>query len=166
MTDRRIVKELQSNIEDIKPFIGRLITIRDRQMVKEKMKQIDDLIHSLLTVEQPINRVTDVMDDMGIPNHLKGYDYIREAVILLIEDKTYRKSITYRLYPDIAKKYETTWRGVERAIQTAIESVWQKQDRAEEIKSILGGRISISKKRPTNKKFLLAVADKIRLNSI
>ena len=162
MIDEKIIKDLKNNFEAIKPFIGRLMNVRERQMVQEAINNIEE---DLIIVQQPINKVTDLIDDMGLPARLKGYNYVRDAIVMLIEDdESDRKSMAW-LYPEVANRHGTTWRGVEGAINRVIESAWNEQDGPEKIKNILKGSIE-SEKKPSAKVFILAVANRIQLNSI
>ncbi|HOJ09093.1 MAG TPA: sporulation transcription factor Spo0A [Clostridiales bacterium] len=106
--------------------------------------------------------VTNIMHDIGVPAHIKGYQYLRDAIIMVVEDMDIINSITKQLYPAIAKEYETTPSRVERAIRHAIEVAWGR-GRIDSINSIFGYTISVGKGKPTNSEFIAMVADKLRL---
>lgn len=106
--------------------------------------------------------VTNVMHDIGVPAHIKGYQYLRDAIIMVVKDLDIINSITKQLYPDIAKIYSTTPSRVERAIRHAIEVAWNR-GRVEAINSIFGYTINMGKGKPTNSEFIAMIADKLRI---
>lgn len=107
--------------------------------------------------------VTKWLHEMGVPAHIKGYHYLREAIMMSVEDIEMLNSITKILYPTIAKKYQTIPSRVERAIRHAIEVAWSRGN-MEMFDSIFGYTINISKGKPTNSEFIAMIADKIRMN--
>ena len=98
----------------------------------------------------------------GVPAHIKGYQYLREAIIMSVEDTEMLNSITKILYPSIAKKFQTTPSRVERAIRHAIEVAWSR-GKMETLDALFGYTINIGKGKPTNSEFIALIADKIRL---
>ena len=100
--------------------------------------------------------VTNVIHEVGVPAHIKGYQYLREAIIMVVNQ------ITKSLYPQIAKKFSTTPSRVERAIRHAIEVAWGRGEQAA-VESIFGYTISAAKGKPTNSEFIAMIADKLRL---
>lgn len=106
--------------------------------------------------------VTDMIHEIGVPAHIKGYQYLREAIIMSVEDPEMLGSITKVLYPTIARKYQTTSSRVERAIRHAIEVAWNR-GRMETLDSMFGYTINTGKGKPTNSEFIALIADKIRL---
>lgn len=106
--------------------------------------------------------ITSVIHEIGVPAHIKGYLYLREAISMVYNDIELLGSITKVLYPDIAKKFNTTASRVERAIRHAIEVAWSRGN-VESISSLFGYTISMSKAKPTNSEFIAMVADKLRL---
>lgn len=106
--------------------------------------------------------ITRLIHDIGIPAHIRGYQYIREAIGLVIEDITIINSITKILYPSIAKKYKTTSSRVERAIRHAIEVAWDRGN-MELLNQIFGFTVSAEKGKPTNSEFISILADNLRL---
>lgn len=106
--------------------------------------------------------VTDMIHEIGVPAHIKGYQYLREAIIMSVEDPEMLGSITKVLYPTIARKYQTTSSRVERAIRHAIEVAWNR-GRMETLDSMFGYTINNGKGKPTNSEFIALIADKIRL---
>ena len=107
--------------------------------------------------------VTSLMHELGVPAHIKGYQYLRDAIILGVQDIDILNSITKRLYPSIASSYHTTASRVERAIRHAIEIAWSR-GQIEAIDSMFGYTINIGKGKPTNSEFIAIIADKLRLD--
>lgn len=106
--------------------------------------------------------VTDYIHELGVPAHIKGYQYIRSAIIMVVENMELLNYITKQLYPTIAKEYRTTSSRVERAIRHSIEVAWDR-GRPEVMNDIFGYTVSNTKGKPTNSEFIAMVADKIRL---
>jgi two-component system, response regulator, stage 0 sporulation protein A len=106
--------------------------------------------------------ITSIIHEIGVPAHIKGYMYLREAISMVYNDIELLGSITKVLYPDIAKKYNTTASRVERAIRHAIEVAWSRGN-IDSISSLFGYTVSMSKAKPTNSEFIAMVADKLRL---
>lgn len=106
--------------------------------------------------------VTDMIHEIGVPAHIKGYQYLREAIMMSVADVEMLGSITKVLYPSIARKYQTTSSRVERAIRHAIEVAWSR-GRMETLESLFGYTINVGKGKPTNSEFIALIADKIRL---
>ena len=102
--------------------------------------------------------VTNLIHEVGVPAHIKGYQYLREAIIMCINDINSVNQITKILYPDIAKKYHTTPSRVERAIRHSIERGNQKT-----VESIFGYTVSANRGKPTNSEFIAMIADKLRI---
>ena len=107
--------------------------------------------------------MTNIIHEIGVPAHIKGYQYLRDAIILSVNDMEMLNSITKILYPSIAKKYQTTPSRVERAIRHAIEVAWSR-GKMETLDALFGYTINIGKGKPTNSEFIALIADKIRLN--
>ena len=107
--------------------------------------------------------VTDMIHEIGVPAHIKGYQYLREAIMMSVRDGEMLNSITKVLYPTIAKKYQTTSSRVERAIRHAIEVAWSRGN-METLDALFGYTISIGKGKPTNSEFIALITDKIRLH--
>lgn len=106
--------------------------------------------------------VTNVMHEIGVPAHIKGYQYLRDAIMMVVKDLDIINSITKQLYPSIAREYNTTPSRVERAIRHAIEVAWSR-GQVEAIDALFGYTVSIGKGKPTNSEFIAMVADKLRL---
>lgn len=108
------------------------------------------------------NDVTEIIREIGIPAHIKGYQYIREGIIMAVHDMNMLNFITKLLYPSIAKKYKTTSSSVERAIRHAIEVAWGR-GKIEVIENLFGYTVSAGKGKPTNSEFIALIADKLRI---
>lgn len=106
--------------------------------------------------------VTDVLHEVGVPAHIKGYQYLREAIIMTVNDMSAINSVTKVLYPEVAKKYATTPSRVERAIRHAIEVAWDRGD-IEIITRFFGYTVSNVKGKPTNSEFIAMIADSLCL---
>ena len=109
-------------------------------------------------------RITKVIHEVGVPAHIKGYQYLREAICMTVLDVDLMSSVTKILYPDIAKKYHTTASRVERAIRHAIEVAWTR-GRLETIDALFGYTVHAGKGKPTNSECIALIADKIRLEN-
>ena len=107
--------------------------------------------------------ITDIMLDIGVPAHLKGYHYLREAILLSGRDMEVVSSVTKLLYPTIAKRFRTTDQKVERAIRNAIEVSWNREN-AETFEKLFGYSAESGRTRPTNSEYIARIADKIRLD--
>ena len=131
--------------------------------------------HNLLFVDTPLREtksekpehdleqdVTDMIHEIGVPAHIKGYQYLREAIMMAVEDIDMLNSITKVLYPTIAKKYQTTPSRVERAIRHAIEVAWSR-GRMETLDALFSYTVNTGKGKPTNSEFIALIADRIRL---
>ena len=116
-----------------------------------------NLFHSGLQMS-----ITKILHDLGVPSHIKGYQYIKEGIMLIYENPRMIGGITKELYPEIANKYNTTVSRVERAIRHAIEVSWNRGD-WDLMDEIFGHSVDIDKAKPTNSEFIVTVADKLRL---
>ena len=106
--------------------------------------------------------VSEIMHQIGVPAHIKGYQYLREAIILAVNDDEIMNSVTKLLYPTVAKTYKTTASRVERAIRHAIEVAWDRGD-VDVLSSYFGYTIQNSRGKPTNSEFIAMISDKLRL---
>ena len=106
--------------------------------------------------------VTNIIHEVGVPAHIKGYQYLRDAIIMSVTDMEMLNSITKILYPTIAKQHQTTPSRVERAIRHAIEVAWSR-GKMDTIEELFGYTVSGGKGKPTNSEFIALIADKIRL---
>ena len=107
--------------------------------------------------------VTKIMLDMGVPAHLKGYHYLRTAIIMSVKDMETVSSVTKLLYPEVAKRFRTTDQKVERAIRNAIEISWNRGNRST-FEILFGYSADCGRGRPTNSEYIARIADKVRLD--
>ena len=146
----RDIKNYQPNVQQ-KNFINREIKVPYIEIADNK--NTENNVEAL---------VTNIIHELGVPAHIKGYQYLREAIMMVIEDIDIINQITKQLYPDIAKKFKTTPSRVERAIRHAIEVAWARGEQGA-VETIFGYTISASKGKPTNSEFIAMIADKLRL---
>lgn len=137
----------------------RQIESPNSNMVPLSTKKEDTQKRNLQNLESDI---TNIIHEIGVPAHIKGYLYLREAITMVYHDIELLGSITKVLYPDIAKEFNTTSSRVERAIRHAIEVAWSRGN-IEAISSLFGYTVSVSKAKPTNSEFIAMVADRLRL---
>ena len=104
------------------------------------------------------------MHQLGVPAHIKGYQYLRTAILMTIDDNDVINAVTKILYPTVAKQYETTSSRVERAIRHAIEVAWDRGD-IETLNSYFGYTIQQGRGKPTNSEFIAMIADNLRLQN-
>lgn len=107
--------------------------------------------------------ITKILHELGVPSHIKGYQYIREAVNIIFENPSVIGGITKELYPELAQKFNTTTSRVERAIRHAIEVSWNRGN-LDFMEEIFGYSVDIDKAKPTNSEFMVTIADKLRLD--
>jgi len=108
------------------------------------------------------SQVTAIIHEVGVPAHIKGYQYVREAILIAVEDMDVINSVTKILYPEVAKRFHTTASRVERAIRHAIEVAWDRGD-LETLQKFFGYTVSNTKGKPTNSEFIAMISDRIRL---
>lgn len=159
----------------VKPFDMDVFTKRIRQMFNNTISNSDSkkTISIVDTSEIKINRpesndlegeITNIIHEIGVPAHIKGYMYLREAITMVVNDIELLSAVTKELYPSIAKKYNTTASRVERAIRHAIEVAWSR-GQVDTINKLFGYTIHNDKGKPTNSEFIAMVADKLRLKN-
>lgn len=107
-------------------------------------------------------KVTEILHEIGVPAHIKGYHYLRDSIIMSVEHPEVINAVTKQLYPSVAKKYETTSSRVERAIRHAIEVAWDRGD-VDVLNSYFGYTIHNDRGKPTNSEFIAMISDKLRL---
>ena len=125
--------------------------------INEKGESID-LFHNNLQIT-----ITKTLHELGVPSHIKGYQYIREGITLVYKRPDIVGGITKELYPEIAKKFDSTVSRVERAIRHAIEVSWNRGN-WDLMEEIFGHSVDIDKAKPTNSEFIVTIADKMRLD--
>lgn len=151
----------------LKPFDNRLLLNRIKHLRKNGDKKHREMPVVAEEAVQYAGRnletdVTEIIHEIGVPAHIKGYQYLRDAIILSVNDMEMLNSITKILYPTIAKKHQTTPSRVERAIRHAIEVAWSR-GKMDTIDELFGYTVSTGKGKPTNSEFIALIADKIRL---
>ena len=107
-------------------------------------------------------QITAIIHDVGVPAHIKGYQYLREAILIAVEDIDVINAVTKVLYPEVAKRFGTTASRVERAIRHAIEVAWDRGD-LETLQKYFGYTVSNAKGKPTNSEFIAMIADRLQL---
>ncbi|MGN1197551.1 MAG: sporulation initiation factor Spo0A C-terminal domain-containing protein [Acetatifactor sp.] len=158
--NERIYKILGDLMNGDKEF---QIMITVPSVKKEETKGVGRITEVKEVVRNLEQDVTDMIHEIGVPAHIKGYQYLREAIMMSVEDPGMISSITKILYPTIAKRFQTTPSRVERAIRHAIEVAWSR-GRMETLDSLFGYTIDTGKGKPTNSEFIALIADKIRLS--
>jgi len=161
--------EMGASYYFLKPFDEDMLISRIKQSVREKgvgvirHKEKGVLYNTVMSYENTLESdVTDIIHEIGVPAHIKGYQYLRDAIIMSVNDTEMLNSITKILYPSIAKKHKTTPSRVERAIRHAIEVAWSR-GKIDTIDELFGYTICNGKGKPTNSEFVALIADKIRL---
>ena len=141
------------------------------------MKRLESIIISLASSIKSNNelfelqdkgvqiQVTNLLHALGIPSHIKGYQYIRSAILMVYDNPSFIGGITKELYPDLSIKFNTSITRVERAIRHAIEVSWTRGD-IDLMEEIFGHSVDIDRAKPTNSEFIVTIADKLRLDMI
>ena len=153
----RKVSEYGVNYFILKPFELSDLEKRILECVNIQSGKTIDFYHNNLQIS-----ITKILHELGIPSHIKGYQYIREGISLLYNKPEIIGGITKELYPEIALKFDTTVSRVERAIRHAIEVSWNRGN-WDLMEDIFGHSVDIDKAKPTNSEFIVTVADKLRL---
>ncbi|QXM06033.1 sporulation transcription factor Spo0A [Crassaminicella indica] len=157
----------------VKPFDFEIFIKRIRQLmgnvkfVPEKKSEFKDLlINPTFSSSGPTQsleaEITNIIHEIGVPAHIKGYLYLREAISMVVENIEMLSAVTKELYPSIAKKFNTTPSRVERAIRHAIEVAWSR-GKVDTINNLFGYTVHNDKGKPTNSEFIAMVADKLRI---
>lgn len=153
----------------MKPFDNDVILNKIKQIQRSKSLKLVHNRHGLVAEagseykpQNLENDVTNIIHEIGVPAHIKGYQYLRDAIIMSVENREVINSITKVLYPTIAKMNQTTPSRVERAIRHAIEVAWSR-GKMDTINELFGYTISTGKGKPTNSEFIALISDKMRL---
>lgn len=154
----------------IKPFDFEVFIERIRQtmgnsspVVEKKKQPVINQHRALINNSKSLEaEITNIIHEIGVPAHIKGYLYLREAITMVVGSVELLSAVTKELYPSIAKKYNTTASRVERAIRHAIEVAWSR-GKVDTINTLFGYTINTDKGKPTNSEFIAMVADKLRL---
>lgn len=161
--------ELGANYYIMKPFDSNVVLSRIKQIKRKSHTRLTDS-HRVSAYENKSDYmernleadVTNIIHEIGVPAHIKGYQYLRDAIMMSVNDAEMLNSITKLLYPSIAKRHKTTPSRVERAIRHAIEVAWSR-GKMDTIDELFGYTVSNGKGKPTNSEFVALIADKIRL---
>lgn len=148
----------------LKPYDARSLAVSIRELYKMRntnIKQFPNTLKSDNSCSMEV-KVTEILHQIGVPAHIKGYHYLRDSIIMSVETPEIINAVTKRLYPSVAKKYETTSSRVERAIRHAIEVAWDRGD-VDILNSYFGYTIHNSRGKPTNSEFIAMISDKLRL---
>lgn len=154
----------------LKPFDLEILGKRIRSLTQDESvvpATMSSSTNSVTNAGSRVNlsaEVTSMMHQIGIPAHVKGYQYIRDAILMVVEDVSLLGAVTKELYPAIAKKYDTAPSRVERGIRHAIELAWER-GHTETLKRIFGYSMNIERQKPTNSEFVALLADKLRVMS-
>lgn len=158
----------------LKPFEMEVLMKRIRELVNkpipQKMIPVKESKPEFVEINTEISsedkleiKVTNVIHEIGVPAHIKGYQYLRDGIMMVVNNIEVINQITKQLYPDLAKKYKTTPSRVERAIRHAIEVAWNR-GQLETVEAIFGYTVNSNKGKPTNSEFIAMIADKLRLD--
>ena len=153
--------ELGAHYYMLKPFDFNVLTERIRQLVNGKSVSQIKLPSGKLDNEAA---VTNMMHEVGVPAHVKGYNFLRAAILMTIENVSLLGAITKELYPSIAAKFGSTPTRVERAMRHAIELAWERGN-YDAINRLFGYTVNIKSGKPTNSEFIAIIADKLRLEA-
>ena len=151
--------EAGADICVLKPFDNGSLVAHIDSLLRMRSRNITKSIPVNADMEA---QVTKIIHQIGVPAHIKGYQYLRTAILMTIEDNEIINSVTKVLYPTVAKKYQTTTSRVERAIRHAIEVAWDRGD-IDTLNSYFGYTIQNSRGKPTNSEFIAMIADNLRL---
>ena len=154
----REVSEYGVSYYILKPFDLSILEKRIKEITDKKESDDIDFYASNLQVS-----ITKMLHELGIPSHIKGYGYIREAVYIIFENPDVIGGITKELYPALATKFNTTVSRVERAIRHAIEVSWNRGN-LDYMEELFGFSVDIDRAKPTNSEFIVTIADKLRLD--
>lgn len=158
--------ELGASYFILKPFDLKNLLNHVRQVHDSSLSFLSNVSGTVNTYYKPEKNleadITNIIHEIGVPAHIKGYMYLRKAISMVYEDIELLGSITKILYPEVAKHFNTTASRVERAIRHAIEVAWSRGN-IEVISSIFGYTINVSKAKPTNSEFIAIIADRLRL---
>jgi len=153
----------------LKPFNLQVLGERIKQVARDVKMKTPRGSAVTIAMPSPVPKdleveVTKIIHEIGVPAHVKGYQYLRDAIMLVVDEINYLGAVTKELYPTIAQKYDTTPSRVERAIRHAIELAWDRGD-YDKINKFFGYTISGEKGKPTNSEFIAIIADKLRLEN-
>ena len=146
----------------LKPFDPATVVAHARSLIEKRNARPIRKGDRLTDIPDMEAQVTKIIHQIGVPAHIKGYQYLRSAILMTIDDGDIINSVTKVLYPSVAKKFSTTTSRVERAIRHAIEVAWDRGD-VDTLNSYFGYTIQNSRGKPTNSEFIAMIADNLRL---
>lgn len=173
---KRIIVETSYDTDDMIHMVGKLgasyfiskpydLTDLEKRINSLKYLSIPDANKIVDFIDGELaTTITKMLHELGIPSHIKGYQYIREGIVMLYDDPTMIGGITKELYPLLAKKFDTTVSRVERAMRHAIEVGWTRSD-WKMTEDLFGQSVDFDRTKPTNSEFLVTIADKLRLDN-
>ena len=158
----RKVSEYGVKYYALKPFDLESLKLKVIDLGKSKRNKdkISEIMDKGLQIQ-----VTNILHELGIPSHIKGYQFIRSAILMVYDNPGFIGGITKQLYPDLSIKFNTSIQRVERAIRHAIEVAWLRGD-IDLMEQIFGHSVDIDRAKPTNSEFIVTIADKLRLDMI
>ena len=159
--DSWTIKKIQTLNVDyymLKPITNEILADRILELMNDRTS------NRVMDTNSVELKVSDLLHNLGIPSHVRGYKYIREGIMLLYESDNLVNLVTKDIYPEIAEKYETTSSRVERAIRHAIEISWLRGD-LKLMDELFGNSIDVDRSKPTNSEFLTTIADRFRLKN-
>ena len=169
LTVKQFLRMLQKSDLTVGQFLRMFqekVTVEDATLISQSDSDSDsnseDVSSNLVDENLIREQITSLIHEIGIPAHIKGYNYIRESLLLLFKDLEAIDDITKYLYPTIAKKFNTTPSRVERAIRHAIEVAWSRGN-TDILEELFGYTINSDRGKPTNSEFLAIIADGLRL---
>jgi len=151
----------------VKPVPAQTVCERVKETLEEKSPDylVSEQTRDKRRITSLDEKISNIFISIGIPPHIKGYQYLREGIKAAIEKPAIINNITKELYPNIAEKFETSASKVERAVRHAIEVAWNK-GRTDAINKVFGAHVYLNDERPTNSEFIALVADKLILESL
>ncbi len=153
----KLANEYNISYYMLKPYNNEILEKRIINAMENKKEHLE------LTTEKVRLSISKLLHDLGVPSHIKGYQYIRESIYLMYENPDLVGGITKELYPEIAVKFDTTSSRVERAIRHAIEVSWNRGD-YDLMEEIFGHSVDYDRAKPTNSEFIATLADKLRID--
>ena len=159
-----------ANYYILKPFdndmvISRIKHVRKNRSEKnfQEVRRVNAYEKQAEYIERNLETdVTEIIHEIGVPAHIKGYQYLREAILLAVDDMDVINAVTKVLYPEVARRFSTTPSRVERAIRHAIEVAWDRGD-LETLQKYFGYTVNSAKGKPTNSEFIAMIADRLQL---
>lgn len=154
----KAVSEYNIDYYMLKPFNLESLEKRILEIMNVKERKVSDKEMDLRI------KISDMLHTLGVPSHIRGYQYIRDGIVMMYEEPDMLKGITKEIYPELALKYNTTTSRVERAIRHAIEVSWSRGD-YQLMDKYFGNSIDYDKSKPTNAEFIITLTDRLRLDN-